>query len=232
MPVKLRLQRKGRRKRPFYHIVAADGRAPRDGRFIERLGSYNPMTKPATIEIDREKAYEWIVKGAQPTDTVRAILRFKGVYYKKHLMRGVQKGAMTAEEAEAKYQEWIEAKEAKIAARFEQTAQERQEQLSKLSGTPPPPPAPEPEVEAPAEEAAAETETEAAAEAETEAPAEEAAAETETKAAAEAPAAEEAAAEKAETAEAPAAPKEEAKEENAAKEAETTEKEDQEEKDK
>ena len=165
MPVKLRLQRKGRKKRPFYHIVAADGRAPRDGRFIERLGSYNPMTKPATIEIDREKAYEWIVKGAQPTDTVRAILRFKGVYYKKHLMRGVQKGAMTAEEAEAKYQEWIEAKEAKIAARFEQTAQDRQEQLSKLSGTPPPPPAPEPEEEAPAEEAAAETETEAAAEA-------------------------------------------------------------------
>jgi len=211
MPVKLRLQRKGRKKRPFYHIVAADGRAPRDGRFIERLGSYNPMTKPATIEIDREKAYEWIVKGAQPTDTVRAILRFKGVYYKKHLMRGVQKGAMTAEEAEAKYQEWIEAKEAKIAARFEQTAQDRQEQLSKLSGTPPPPPAPEPEEEAPAEEAAAETETEAAAEA---------------------PAAEEAAAEKAETAEAPAAPKEEAKEETAAEEAETTEKEDQEEEDK
>lgn len=164
MPVKLRLQRKGRRKRPFYHIVAADGRAPRDGRFIERLGSYNPMTKPATIDIDRDKAYDWLMKGAQPTDTVRAILRFKGVYYKKHLMRGVQKGALTAEEAEAKYQEWIEAKEAKIAARFEETAQEREALLSKLSGTPPPPPAPEPvEEETTAEETAeAESETPAA----------------------------------------------------------------------
>jgi len=176
MAVKMRLQRKGRRKRPFYHIVVADGRAPRDGRFIERLGSYNPMTKPATIEIDRDKAFDWLQKGAQPTDTVRAILRFKGVYYKRHLMRGVAKGALTEEQAEAKYQEWIDAKESKIAARFEQTAAERADLLAKLSGTPPPPPAPEPEEEeAPAEEAgAAEGETEAAAE---ETPAEEPAAE-------------------------------------------------------
>lgn len=168
MAVKMRLQRKGRRKRPFYHIVVADGRAPRDGRFIERLGSYNPMTKPATIEIDRDKAFDWLQKGAQPTDTVRAILRFKGVYYKRHLMRGVAKGALTEEQAEAKYQEWIDAKESKIAARFEQTAAERADLLAKLSGTPPPPPAPEPEEEeAPAEtaEAAEEgTEAEAAAE--------------------------------------------------------------------
>lgn len=167
MAVKMRLQRKGRRKRPFYHIVVADGRAPRDGRFIERLGSYNPMTKPATIEIDRDKAFDWLQKGAQPTDTVRAILRFKGVYYKRHLMRGVAKGALTEEQAEAKYQEWIDAKESKIAARFEQTAAERADLLAKLSGTPPPPPAPEPEEEeAPAEtaEAAEEgTEAEAAA---------------------------------------------------------------------
>jgi small subunit ribosomal protein S16 len=181
MAVKMRLQRKGRRKRPFYHIVVADGRAPRDGRFIERLGSYNPMTKPATIEIDRDKAFDWLQKGAQPTDTVRAILRFKGVYYKRHLMRGVAKGALTEEQAEAKYQEWIDAKESKIAARFEQTAAERADLLAKLSGTPPPPPpAPEPEEEeAPAEEAeaaeaSAEGETEAAAE---ETPAEEPAAE-------------------------------------------------------
>ncbi len=169
MAVKMRLQRKGRRKRPFYHIVVADGRAPRDGRFIERLGSYNPMTKPATIEIDREKAFDWLQKGAQPTDTVRAILRFKGVYYKRHLMRGVAKGALTEEQAEAKYQEWIDAKESKIAARFEQTAAERADLLAKLSGTPPPPPpAPEPEEEeAPAETAeAAEESTEAAAAAE------------------------------------------------------------------
>ncbi|HKK78963.1 MAG TPA: 30S ribosomal protein S16 [Phaeodactylibacter sp.] len=217
MPVKLRLQRKGRKKRPFYHIVAADGRAPRDGRFIERLGSYNPMTKPATIDIDRDKAYDWLMKGAQPTDTVRAILRFKGVYYKKHLMRGVQKGALTAEEAEAKYQEWIEAKEAKIAARFEKTAQEREELLAKLSGTPPPPPAPEPvEEETTAEETAeAESETPAAeAESAEEATAEAPAAEAESKeeAAAEAPAAEETAAE--ETAKEEKAAEETAEEEN------------------
>ena len=138
MSVKIRLQRKGRKKRPFYHIVIADARSPRDGKFIERLGSYNPMTKPATIDIDREKAYDWLMKGAQPTDTVRAILRFKGVYYKKHLMRGVKKGAMTVEEADKKYQEWVEAKEAKVAARFEKTAEERRQFLAKLSGTPPP----------------------------------------------------------------------------------------------
>lgn len=178
MAVKMRLQRKGRKQRPFYHIVVADGRAPRDGRFIERLGSYNPMTKPATIEIDREKAFEWLQKGAQPTDTVRAILRFKGVYYKKHLMRGVQKEALTAEEAETKYQAWIDAKEAKVAARAEQTAKEKVDRLATLSGTPPPPPAPEPEP-VPEPEPAAEPEAAAEPEVEekAEAPAEEAAVE-------------------------------------------------------
>ncbi|NBC08482.1 MAG: 30S ribosomal protein S16 [Bacteroidetes bacterium] len=223
MPVKLRLQRKGRKKRPFYHIVAADGRAPRDGRFIERLGSYNPMTKPATIDIDRDKAYDWLMKGAQPTDTVRAILRFKGIYYKKHLMRGVKKGALTAEEAEAKYQEWIEAKEAKVAARFEETAKEREALLSKLSGTPPPPPAPEPVEE--------ETAAEETAEAESETPAaeatEEAAAETATE---EAPAAEAEAKEEAtpETTTEEASAEEAATEEKAAEEtaAESKEEED------
>ena len=81
MAVKLRLQRKGRKRAPFYHIVVADARSPRDGKYIERVGSYNPMTKPATIEIDRDAAFQWLLKGAQPTDTVRAILRFKGVLY-------------------------------------------------------------------------------------------------------------------------------------------------------
>ncbi|MCO6479220.1 MAG: 30S ribosomal protein S16 [Phaeodactylibacter sp.] len=152
MAVKIRLQRKGRKKRPFYHIVVADARSPRDGRFIERLGSYNPMTKPATIDIDRDKAYDWLLKGAQPTDTVRAILRFKGVYYKKHLMRGVNKGAMSVEEAEKKYQEWVEAKEAKIAARFEKSAEEQRQFLAAVSGAPPPREEPVAEV---AEEAAA-----------------------------------------------------------------------------
>ena len=104
MAVRIRLQRMGRKKRPFYQIVVADSRSPRDGRFIDNLGSYNPMTKPATIDIDRDRAFDWISKGAQPTDTVRAILRFKGVYYRKHLMRGVAKGSMTEKEATAKYQ--------------------------------------------------------------------------------------------------------------------------------
>jgi len=87
----------GRKKHPFYQIVVADSRSPRDGRYIERLGTYNPMTKPATIDIDREKALDWVMKGAQPTDTARAILRYKGIYYKKHLLRGVSKGSMTIE---------------------------------------------------------------------------------------------------------------------------------------
>ena len=134
MSVKIRLQRKGRRKRPYYHIVVADARAPRDGRFIEKIGIYNPMTKPATIDLDREKAFDWLMKGAQPTDTMRAILKFKGVLYRKHLMRGVKRGALTVEEADAKYQEWIAAKDAKVAARFEATKQERLEKLLKLSG--------------------------------------------------------------------------------------------------
>ena len=165
MAVKIRLQRKGRKKRPFYHIVVADSRAPRDGRFIERLGSYNPMTKPATIELDRDKAFSWIEKGAQPTDTARAILRFKGVYYRKHLMRGVKKGAMTLEEAETLYNKWIEEKEAKIAARFEQTSKEKQEFYAQVSGV-------APVIETPAEEEPAAEEAEAPVEAE--APAEEA----------------------------------------------------------
>ena len=96
----------GRKKSPFYHIVIADSRSPRDGRFIERIGSYNPMTKPATIDIDRDKAFEWLNNGAQPTDTVNAILRFKGVLYKKHLMRGVKKGALTIEQANEKHTSW------------------------------------------------------------------------------------------------------------------------------
>ncbi len=164
MAVKIRLQRKGRKKRPFYHIVVADARAPRDGRFIQKLGTYNPMTSPATIDLDRDAAFDWLMKGAQPTDTTRAILRFKGVMYRKHLERGVSKGALTQEQADAKYQAWIEEKEGKIAARVAKTAEEKAATLAKLSGTPPPPPAPpapepveEVAVEAPAAEAAVET---------------------------------------------------------------------------
>ncbi len=134
----MRLQRKGRKKAPFYHIVVADARSPRDGRFIQKLGTYNPMTKPATIDLDRELAYDWLVKGAQPTETVRAILRFKGVLYKKHLMRGVNKGAMSVEEAETKYQAWIDEKESRIAARVASTAKEKADYHVKVSGAPKP----------------------------------------------------------------------------------------------
>lgn len=147
MAVKIRLQRKGRKQRPFYQIVVADARAPRDGRFIEKIGTYNPMTKPATIELDRERAFTWLEQGAQPTDTARAILRFKGVYYKKHLMRGVKKGALTVEEAEAKYNQWVEEKEAKISARAAKTAEEKKARIVEISGLAPviEQPAPEPE---------------------------------------------------------------------------------------
>ena len=117
MPVKMRLQRHGKKRKPFYHIVIADGRAPRDGKFIEKIGSYDPNFDPAVIVIDRDIALDWLRKGAQPTHTVRAILRFTGVLYKKHLMRGVAKGAMTAEVAEQKFAEWLTEKEAKFDAR-------------------------------------------------------------------------------------------------------------------
>lgn len=135
MPAKIRLQRHGRRKRPFYHIVVADARAPRDGKFIEKLGTYNPMTKPATIDLDRDLAFDWLMKGAQPTDTTRAILRFKGVLYRKHLARGVKKGALTQETADQMYQDWIAAKEASIAARAAETANEKAARLAAISGT-------------------------------------------------------------------------------------------------
>jgi small subunit ribosomal protein S16 len=155
MAVKIRLQRKGRKKRPFYHIVVADARSPRDGKYIENIGVYNPMTKPATIELDRDVAYDWLMKGAQPTDTARAILRFKGVLYKKHLQRGVSRGALNQEQADAKLAEWIEAKEAKIAARVAETKAEKAAFLEMVSGTPPPPPAPSKEEVAAAEAEAA-----------------------------------------------------------------------------
>ena len=135
MPVKLRLQRKGRTKAPFYHIVVADARAPRDGRFIEKLGTYNPLTVPATIELNRDRAYEWLKNGAQPTDTVRAILRFKGVLLRKHLDRGVNKGALTPEQADAQLAQWIEAKEAGIQKRREATVDAKLKFKAAVDGT-------------------------------------------------------------------------------------------------
>jgi small subunit ribosomal protein S16 len=113
----MRLQRHGKKGKPFYHIVIADGRAPRDGKFIEKIGTYNPITNPADINLNFDKALDWLQKGAQPTDTVRAILSYKGVLYKNHLLIGVKKGALTEQEAEAKFQTWLKEKEARIEAK-------------------------------------------------------------------------------------------------------------------
>ncbi|MCS7036218.1 MAG: 30S ribosomal protein S16 [Saprospiraceae bacterium] len=164
MAVRLRLQRRGRRKAPFYHIVAADARAPRDGRFIEKLGTYNPLTQPATIELNLDRAYHWLMNGAQPTDTVRAILRFKGILYKKHLMLGVKKGALTLEEAEARWNAWKEEKEANIQKRREQTAEKKRQFLAAVDGTPKVKPKPVEEAPQPETEASAENEPETASE--------------------------------------------------------------------
>ena len=106
MAVKIRLQRMGRKKRPFYHIVIADSRSPRDGKFIEKIGTYDPTTIPATIDIVKEKALDWLQKGAQPTPTLHKILSFKGVLYHKHLLRGIKKGVVTQEVADTKWQQW------------------------------------------------------------------------------------------------------------------------------
>ncbi len=155
MAVKLRLQRKGRKAAPFYHIVAADSRSPRDGRFIEKVGTYNPLTVPATIELDRDAAFKWLSNGAQPTDTVRAILSVKGVMFKKHLQGGVAKGAITQEQADAKLAEWIAKKEGAVEQRAKQTAAEKAKHIQKVDGVAKPKPVKEvPAPEAPAEEEA------------------------------------------------------------------------------
>ena len=120
MAVKMRLQRHGSKKRPFYFIVVADARAPRDGKFIQKIGTYNPLTVPATIQLDRQKALEWLHKGAQPTDTVRRILSFKGVLYLKHLLRGVKLGLFDDATAMTKFQAWQSEHEASIARRNEE----------------------------------------------------------------------------------------------------------------
>ena len=124
MPVKMRLARHGRKRYAYYHVVVADSRAPRDGRYIERIGTYNPNSNPATIDLDFDKAYDWLTKGAQPTDTVRQILSYKGVLYKKHLMGGVKKGAFDEAEAEKRLESWIAEKEAKIQAKIDRLAGE------------------------------------------------------------------------------------------------------------
>ena len=117
MAVKMRLQRHGSKKRPFYFIVIADARSPRDGKFIQKLGSYNPLTVPATIQIDRQKALDWLQKGAQPTDTVRRILSFKGVLFLKHLLRGVSLGLFDEATAMEKFTKWSQEHDSNVARR-------------------------------------------------------------------------------------------------------------------
>lgn len=133
MATRMRLQRHGRKKRPFYHIVIADGRAPRDGRFIERIGYYDAVKFPAEVNLNFEKALDWYSKGAQPSDTVRNILRAEGVLLRHHLLVGVQKGALTQEQADVKFNEWKQAREQRVSTkRSEQEQQERNERKKLL----------------------------------------------------------------------------------------------------
>lgn len=206
------MQRHGRKGYAFFHIVAADSRAPRDGKYIEKLGVYNPNTNPATIELDFDNAVTWLENGAQPTDTCRAILSYKGVLYKKHLNGGVKKGAFTQEEADARFEKWMNEKSAKIQqgsnaiqkakddakAAALKAEEAKNEEIAKKVAAKTSPLAEEVEATAEGEEVAAEAaEAPAAEEAVAEAPAEEAPA-----------------------AEAEAAPAEEAKAEEPAAEAE------------
>ncbi|EJF09496.1 30S ribosomal protein S16 [Pontibacter sp. BAB1700] len=117
MAVKIRLARRGRKKAAIYDIVVADARSPRDGKFIEKLGTYNPNTNPASIDFSEEKAFQWLMNGAQPTDTVKAMLSYRGILYKKHLQIGVVKGAISQETADARFEEWKKEKEAKIESK-------------------------------------------------------------------------------------------------------------------
>jgi len=173
MATKIRLQRHGKKGNAFYYIVVADARAPRDGRFIERLGSYNPNTNPATIDINFDKTLEWVNDGAQPTDTCRAILSYKGVLYKKHLQGGLKKGALTEEQVEEKFAAWIDQKDGKITgkktglvsskedARKAALAAEAKKKEARAAAIVAKNTPPVEETEAPAEDAATEPEAEA-----------------------------------------------------------------------
>ncbi len=124
MSTKIRLARHGRKGSPFYHVVIADSRAPRDGKYIEKVGTYNPNTNPATIDLNFDRALYWLQSGAQPTDTAKRILSYKGVMLKKHLLEGVKKGAFDAAAAEAKFETWMKEKDAKVQAKITKLAQD------------------------------------------------------------------------------------------------------------
>ncbi len=204
MAVKIRLQRKGKKGKPYFHIVVADSRAPRDGRYIERLGSYDPNTDPATVEIDVDNAAAWLQKGAQPTDTARAILSYRGVLYRNHLNKGVTKGALNQEDADKKFEAWTNEKNAKIQAKIDRLANEsasdrkarleaeaevNQKRAAEIAAKNTPEPEEAPESEAPAADVEA-TETPEAAVEDTATPAEETAEAPVAEEAKEAPAAE------------------------------------------
>lgn len=125
MPTRIRLQRKGKKGRPYYHVVVADSRSPRDGKYIERIGAYDPNQNPAFIEMDRAKALEWLQNGAQPSDTCRAILSYTGVLYKNHLANGVKKGAFDEAEAERRFDIWLNEKNTKIEGKKSSLAQSK-----------------------------------------------------------------------------------------------------------
>ncbi|WHF50343.1 30S ribosomal protein S16 [Chryseobacterium gotjawalense] len=127
MSVKIRLQRHGKKGKPFYHIVVADARASRDGKFIEKIGTYNPITNPAVIELNVDAAVKWLGNGAQPTDTARAILSYKGVLYKRHLQGGVAKGAFDQAEADKKFAAWLEGKEQKVLGKKDGLAKSKED---------------------------------------------------------------------------------------------------------
>ena len=131
MPVKIRLQRHGKKGKPFYWIVAADARSKRDGRYLEKLGTYNPNTNPATVEVKLDNAVNWLEKGAQPTDTARNLLSYRGVMLKYHLKGGIRKGALSQEEADKKFAAWLEEKEAKIQSKKDGLSQSESELKAK-----------------------------------------------------------------------------------------------------
>lgn len=131
MATKIRLQRHGRKSRPIFKIVVADSRAKRDGKFIENLGQYNPNTNPATIDLNFDRALDWIMKGAQPTNTASALLKYKGVMMKKHLLGGVAKGAFSEDEAEKRFEAWLSEKEDKVIAKKDKLHKDQEDDNKK-----------------------------------------------------------------------------------------------------
>jgi small subunit ribosomal protein S16 len=127
--VKIRLARRGRKKLAMFDVVVADARAPRDGRFIEKIGTYNPLTNPATIDLKDDRAFHWVMNGAQPSDTVKAMLSYRGILMKKHLQIGVIKGALTQDQADAKLADWLKGKDAKIEEKRNKLSEAKQADL-------------------------------------------------------------------------------------------------------